>query len=122
MNPKFLELYKTIGGESQLQAILDRFYEKMQEDVLIGFFFSNKDIRKIARMQKAFLMKAWGIEKEYTGKKPNEAHEELPPILKGHFDRRIVLLRQTLEEHKIPEDFIKVWIKFESGFRKVIQT
>lgn len=116
------KLYEEVGGESGLEAILDSFYNKMAQDILIGYFFTGKDLKKIARMQKAFLMKAWGISQAYTGKFPAQAHKHLPDILKGHFDRRLVILRQTLQEFKISSEWIDVWVKFESGFRKAVQT
>lgn len=115
-------LFQKIGGEPALQQILDSFYAKMSQDVLIGFFFTGKDIKHIAQQQKAFLMKAWGVTSSYQGKSPATAHEKLPPILAGHFDRRLVILAETLRAFKIDENSIDTWVGFENKFRQAVQS
>lgn len=115
------ELFVKIGKEPGLSKILNRFYEKISQDILIGFFFSGKDLSAIASKQKEFLMKAWGVTSSYSGKAPAQAHVELPPILSGHFDRRLVLLEETLKEFGLNENEIKTWVNFEDKFRNAIQ-
>lgn len=117
-----LTLFENIGGEPGLTRLLTRFYEKMSQDILIGYFFDGKDIRKIALMQKAFLMRAWGAAPSYSGKSPADAHKMLPQILSGHFDRRIVLLTETLREFNVKEKDIEIWVGFESKFRQAVVT
>ena len=73
------ELYEKIGEEAGLSKILERFYEQQSQPCAIGFFFQDKDLKKIANMQKAFLMRAWGITASYPGKSPAQAHEKLAP-------------------------------------------
>jgi hemoglobin len=119
--PLLQELYSNIGGEDNLEKILDRFYSKMSTDLLIGFFFQDRDIHKIAKMQKAFLMRTWGITSSYQGKPPKEAHAHLAPILTGHFDRRLVLLAETLREFGLSQKWIDVWVSFENRFRDAVQ-
>ena len=114
-------LFTTIGGEAGLEKILTRFYEKMGQDVMIGFFFAGHDVRAIAAMQKSFLMRAWGVSPSYAGKSPADAHASLPPILKGHFDRRLVLLAETLREFKLADAQIALWVSFEEKFRAAVE-
>ena len=114
-------IFLGIGGESAIEAILRDFYKRMSEDVLIGYFFDNKDIKMIADKQKEFLMFAVGMSPTYTGKIPNQAHSALPPILKGHFDRRLTLLQETLKSHGLSDKDIRTWITFENAFRNVVQ-
>jgi hemoglobin len=109
-------------GEEGLRKILRDFYSKMSQDVLIGFFFTNRDVFSIADRQLEFLLVAMGVRTSYTGKGPGAAHIGMPPILKGHFDRRLVLLRQTLEEHDLAPPDIKIWVEFEEAFRPVVQS
>ena len=106
----------------RLQAILLRFYERMAADLMIGFFFSGKDLPHIAAQQGAFLARALGLAASYSGKAPADAHNALPPILPGHFDRRLRLLEETLQEEGLPEDAIQAWLGFENAFRKSIVT
>jgi hemoglobin len=113
-------LYKNIGGESALETIVQDFYERMSRDNWIGFFFDGKDIAKIAHQQKNFLMQAMGVNKNYKGKTPSRAHDKMPPILVGHFDRRMVLLKQTLQDHGLQAKDIQTWLNFENTFREAI--
>lgn len=65
-------------------------------------------------------MRAMGVIHSYQGKSPAQAHLNLPPILKGHFDRRLKLLEQTLRIHGLSEEDIELWIQFENTFRDKI--
>ena len=114
-------LFSSIGGEAGLEAILARFYEKMGKDVMIGFFFEGRDVHAIALMQKSFLLRAWGVTQSYPGRSPADAHSKLAPILTGHFDRRLVLLAETLREFKVSEDEISLWVSFEERFRAAVE-
>jgi truncated hemoglobin YjbI len=108
------------GGEPGVRKILSTFYKKMASDILVGFFFDGKDLEHIAKQQAEFLLRAAGLFQNYQGKGPAQAHEKLPPILAGHFDRRTVLLRETLNEAGLASEFIETWIGFERQFRKAI--
>ena len=118
--PELKALYQKIGGEIQLKEILQDFYRRMANDVLIGFFFSGKDLDQIASQQQQFLMKAMGVSPSYSGKSPSQAHRELPSILTGHFDRRLRILEEVLHDHGLSDTEIKVWIAFENAFRSAI--
>jgi hemoglobin len=118
--PALKALYERIGGESGLQAILRDFYRRMSGDILIGFFFDGKDTHLIADRQKEFLMRAMGALPTYSGKAPAQAHGEIAPILKGHFDRRLRVLEETLRAHGVCDEDIRTWVTFESAFREGI--
>jgi truncated hemoglobin YjbI len=113
-------LLKKLGGEERLYTILKDFYHEMSKDILIGYFFSGKDVDLIAEKQMNFLLVAMGTRSTYEGKSPTSAHLELPPILSGHFDRRLTLLRQTLIKYEVDPKDIQIWIDFENAFREVV--
>ena len=119
--PQLKKIYTDIGGEKGLSEILYDFYERMSQDILIGFFFDGKDLAAIAQMQKQFLMRAMGGATSYAGKPPAQAHLALAPILSGHFDRRLRILEETLRDHHVGEDDIQAWVNFESAFRDSVQ-
>jgi hemoglobin len=119
--PALQALFQRIGGEAGLAAILQDFYRRMSTDILIGYFFDGKDVAAIAEMQKRFLMRGWGAAPSYTGKPPAQAHAQLPPILKGHFDRRLRLLEAVLRDHGVEEEDVRLWVAFESAFREGIE-
>lgn len=137
--------------EDRLLKILERFYARLSTDILVGFFFKNRDTLEIAKKQMLFMFRAAGLthpdpEMESI-KSPARAHDQLPPILEGHFDRRIFLLKEQLAlefqaqpdlflspehssspDHSLSRDkqyltvnqAIDTWVNFESAFRKQI--
>lgn len=114
------KVFEEIGGESQVKVILRDFYSRMAGDILIGYFFTGKDITAIADRQAHFLLFAVGLKPSYEGNLPPSAHLSLPPILKGHFDRRLLLLKETLKEHGLTDKDIRTWVSFENAFRAVV--
>jgi truncated hemoglobin YjbI len=56
----------------------------------------------------------------YSGKPPAQAHAAMPPILPGHFDRRLVLLAETLAAEGLSAEDIRTWTDFENAFRSAI--
>ncbi len=87
---------------------------------MIGFFFAGRDIHEIADRQHSFISRAMGALPSYTGKPPSQAHVDLPPILPGHFDRRLRLLEETLRDHGLDAEDIRTWVEFENSFRPAI--
>ena len=112
--------YQEAGGADGVEKILRSFYQKLSKDVLVGFFFSGKDLEHIIQQQKAFLLRSMGETKTYSGKSPRTAHTHLPPILKGHFDRRLVVLRETLKEFGLSDKAAQAWVDYEDTFRSGI--
>lgn len=105
-----------LGGETKLNVMLEDFYKRMADDAMIGFFFTGKDIKEIAHKQGEFLLKASGLRTEYAGKLPREAHSKLPPIRGGQFRRRLIILREILEDYQLTQPRIDDWIAFENSF------
>ena len=106
--------------DKNLEVLLESFYGKMLSDTMLGFFFQGKDLKHIVEQQKSLLMMVMGFKKTYEGKPVNQAHQNLPPILPGHFDRRLVLLKETLQENNISLKAQEEWLSFENQFRNVI--
>jgi truncated hemoglobin YjbI len=123
--PELRELFTGLDAtpelrEAKLSAILQDFYARMAADVLIGFFFAGQDVTAIASRQKDFLLKAFGVAPTYAGKAPADAHKALPPILDGHFNRRLQLLHTTLLAHCLSAEKAQIWVEFENAFRSGI--
>ena len=109
-------------GEPKIREILTDFYRRMSTDLMLGFFFTDKDLHPIVEQQLKFLLRAMGSITSYSGKPPANAHTELPPILSGHFDRRLVILRETLNAHHVNCALISTWLTFEESFRDAVVT
>lgn len=113
-------IYQKIGQEKGLEAILRDFYQALTRDILVGYFFEGKDLEHIITQQKSFLMRAMGATRSYSGQPPARAHENLPPIWMGHFDRRLRILEETLQKHGLSAEDIRIWVDFEETFRNSI--
>lgn len=107
-------------GEERIRKIVLEFYDRMKDDVLVGFFFDGKDLAAIAEAQTAFLLRAMGLAPSYSGKPPAHAHDDLAPILSGHFDRRLKLLDDVLTDEGLSTAHKRTWLGFENAFRDAI--
>ena len=115
------ELVEKLGGPAEVRGILDRFYRKLADDPMVGFHFAGRDLDAIVDGQLAFLLKAFGVTADFGGRHPSVAHTDLAPILRGQFDRRLVVLREVLEEEGLTEDERELWLGVERSMRSVVQ-
>lgn len=118
--PFDLDFLARVGGEARLRQILEAFYQELTKDVLVGFFFDGKDVTQIAHKQEQFLLRAMGARTSYVGLPPARAHDKIAPILAGHFDRRIEILKRTLASFGLSAEDQAAWIRFEMSFRPQI--
>ena len=109
-----------LGGPDHLRPYLNTFYQRMQQDPMISFFFEGKDIDAIIQNQEALLLKVGGYAKEYRGSPPGQAHIQLPKIRIGQFERRLKILDETLEDMGVEKEYRDIWVNFEDSFRNVI--
>ncbi len=125
--PDLAAVYARLGAsplerEQKLGQIILDFYSTMAADVMLGFFFADKDLNTTAMRQKQFMMRAMGASTSYPGKAPAQAHTQLPPILRGHFDRRLIILESVLKRQGLSQEDIQSWVGFENTFREGIET
>lgn len=113
-------LIESIGGPPVLFQLLLEFYQEMSRDPMIGFFFDGKDLVATSKKQGEFILMAAGLIPAYQGRGPATAHAEMPPILAGHFDRRITLLKGLLHRKGLTPEQIRLWSDFEESFRAVV--
>ena len=110
-----------LGGPDRLREILTVFYDRLVTDPIVGFFFAGKDLAKVVDGQHGFLMRVFQETERFDGIHPSKAHVDLPPILRGHFDRRLVVLREVLSELGVDPEDVDAWIKVEEGMRRLVQ-
>lgn len=124
MNPSIrtaLEaLYRELGSDERVFALMLGFYEALARDTMVGFFFSGKDLAEISRRQAEFLLRAMGARPSYSGKPPAQAHDRIAPILPGHFDRRARILEAFLKSQGVSEPGVRAWVEFEEAFRDAV--
>jgi hemoglobin len=114
-------LVTRLGGPARVRALLALFYARLAQDPLVGFFFAGKNLDAIIDGQLAFLSKVSGEAPVYRGRHPAQAHLGLPPIRRGQFDRRLVVLRETLEEAGVDPVDVEAWVGIERSLRGRIE-
>lgn len=112
-------LWQQAGGEAGLRAVVADFYDRVFDDVMIGFFFRGKDKARLIEKEVELALRMLGAEVEYTGKPVREAHAP-HRILGGQFDRRLQILRETMEAHGLPAAVRDAWVRHTLSLREQV--
>ena len=94
-----MSFYDDMGGEPALRAVLRTLYDRLFDDLMVGFLFAGKDKERLIEHQLWFTARFLGGPSRYEGKSIPDAHAALP-LLPGHFDRRHHLLAEALDSLK----------------------
>ncbi|MEK6608468.1 MAG: group 1 truncated hemoglobin [Myxococcota bacterium] len=113
-----MTLFDQIGGD-KLRAVLADFYDRIFFDLLIGFLFAGKDKQRLIDKEWELTARLLGASVAYTGRPIREAHAR-SPILGGHFERRLQLLRETLADHAVPPAVRDAWIAHTLALRSQV--
>jgi hemoglobin len=108
-----------MGGEPELRAAVDDFIDRVFADIMIGFLFAHADKARIKEKEYELAAKALGADVAYTGRALPEAHQK-HPILGGHFERRMQLLRETLRDHGVLEEAARHLLAHNESMRAAI--
>lgn len=107
-------------GETNIRKVIEDFYDKAFLDPLISHFFFSKDKMRLIEMQIVFSAILLGSKThQYEGKPMQKAHSGLP-FKNVHFDRRQVLMAESLKKMKVPESLANQWLELEERFRPLI--
>lgn len=96
-------LYRRLGEQEGIRAVVDDFYERLLEDEDLGPFFEDADMEKLRRTQTDFLCEAAGGPEAYDAEPVREAHLHVP-FTKPHIERAIALLERSLDKFGVPEE------------------
>lgn len=108
-------LIDKIGGET-LHDVIEEFYRRVFADTMIGFLFHGKDRQRLIDKEWEFTARLLGAPVKYTGRPIRRAHRA-SPILGGHFERRLKILRDVLADYDIDAEVQKVWIDHTLALR-----
>jgi hemoglobin len=103
-------LFEELGGEPALRRVVNRFVDRLFEDVMIGFFFRRTSPERLKEKEYEFAARHLGAPVEYTGRSLEAAHRA-HRIFDGQFLRRLTILRETLEECGVPERVREHWLR-----------
>jgi len=112
-------LFDDLGGEPALRQIIDRFVDRVFDDVMIGFFFRNARRERIKEKEYEFAARHLGADVAYTGRAIDEAHRA-HPIMGGQFARRLMILKETLEAAGAPEHVKQHWLAHTESLRPLV--
>lgn len=106
--PEKRTLYERIGGMKVLSLAVDNFYQKVQDDDHINFFFRWVDMEKQSCKLREYIAHALGAPISYAGKPMHEAHRHLTAIglNDDHFDRMKLHFITSFQESSVPEELI----------------
>jgi truncated hemoglobin YjbI len=108
-----------MGGEPALRAVLRTLYDRLFDDVMVGFLFAGKDKERLIEHQVWFTARFLGGPSRYEGKSLPDAHAALP-LLPGHFDRRHHLLKQALSAHAVPPAVATEWLRVDASLKTAV--
>lgn len=110
-------LYRLAGGESTLRAVITDFYDAVFSDLMIGFFFAKSNKARLIEKELELISEHLGAPGvHYRGRELREAHQA-HPIMGGHFERRLQLLREAMARHALPVEVQEAWIAHAEGLR-----
>ena len=119
MKLKSIHELKLDEKRDQVVQVLSRFYEKVFDDLMIGFYFKNKELSRLIEKETEFTLRVLGEDVEYTGMGMRGLHFPFR-IPGGHFDRRQILLKEALSECDFPKDGAALWLKHNESLRHLI--
>lgn len=94
-------LFELAGGEAGLRRCIERFVDKVFDDVMIGYLFRAADRGRVKQKEFEHAAEALGATVAYTGRPLAKAHAP-HRIRGGQFMRRIQILKETLAECGMP--------------------
>ncbi len=111
--------FEQLGGEAGLRAVIDRFIDRVFDDVMIGFFFARASRPRVKEKEYELAARHLGADLPYTGRPLDEAHSR-HPIMGGQFMRRLKILEEVLIEAGAPEAVRRHWLAHDERQRHLI--
>lgn len=102
-------LFEALGGEAALRPIIDRFVDRLFDDVMVGYLFRAADRERVKAKEYEFAARHLGADIEYTGRPLEQAHRA-HRITGGQFMRRLQILKETLAAFKAPAEVREHWV------------
>ena len=70
-------LYKRLGGEDAIAAVVDEFYDRIMSDEQVAGYFSDVDMQKQRAHQAQFISSVTGGPVEYSGGEMETVHADM---------------------------------------------
>lgn len=112
-------LYEKLGGRQAIEAVVDRFYERVLADDRLAGFFDDADVESLRDHQAAFLTYVTGGAESYAGRSMREAHAGLG-ITEEDFAAVAAHLAATLDEFDVPEEHAEEVLAAVAGLKEEV--
>lgn len=109
-------LFEQMGGEGALRRVIDAFVDRLFDDMMIGFFFRSASRERVKAKEYEFAAGHLGAQVAYTGRAIREVHAA-HPIMGGQFNRRLQILKETLEAQAVPANVREHWVQHTESLR-----
>lgn len=106
-------------GHDKLREVIEAFYDRMFGDDMIGFLFAGKDRATLVQREWEFTARMLGAKMAYSGRSIPDAHRN-SPIMGGHFDRRLQLLRNVLADFAVAPAVQEKWLEHTIAMRHMV--
>lgn len=103
-------------GPDKLRVVITDFYDRLFDDMMIGFMFTGKPKQQLIDREWQFTANLLGGDVHYEGRTIRKAHAR-SPILGGHFERRLQILRETMADNQVPVPVQERWIEHTLALR-----
>lgn len=108
---------ETLGGFEGVRHIMRDFYDRVFDDMMIGFMFYGVDKARLVDKESEFVARLFGARDiAYTGQSIPRAHAK-HRIMGGQFARRQQILRETLADHDVPAALAERWLAHNEALR-----
>ena len=111
--------YEALGGREAIAGHVQAFVDRVFDDFIIGFLFVGRDRSRIVLHEVEHACEHLGGPSAYTGRPIAAVHRPLP-INRGHFRRRIALLRTVLRERGVPEEIVQRWLQADRRLEEAV--
>jgi hemoglobin len=112
-------LFEELGGEQALRAIIDRFVDRLFDDIMIGYLFRTADRARVKDKEFEHAAEHLGAPIAYTGRPLVAAHAS-HRIRGGQFMRRVQILKETLAEFRVPPAVAEHWVAHTLELRALV--
>jgi hemoglobin len=112
-------LYDELGGEPVLRRVIDRFVDRLFDDVMIGYLFRAADRARVKEKEFEHAAEHLGADIAYSGRPIASAHAP-HRIRGGQFMRRVQILKETLAEFGVPAAVAEHWIAATLALRSLV--
>jgi truncated hemoglobin YjbI len=112
-------LFDELGGEAVLRPLIERFVDRVFDDVMIGYLFRGADRDRIKQKEYEHAAAHLGGPVVYTGRPLAQAHAP-HRIRGGQFMRRVQILKETLAEYGAPPRVVEHFIQHTLSLQPLV--